>query len=726
MDSSAYWLGESAALGGVAFFREIVEVDSANSVLTIDTPVRYALKVRDNAGVYRTRDQLAEIGIEHLSIGNIEHPGTSGWSEEDYTNPANSSYDVHNSWLIRFENVRNGWIRGVHSFKANANSLGTHMLSNGILILHSRNVTVRDCDMQKVQYGGGGGNGYTYRFQNSQEILVVDCAARFQRHGYVQSHMRNSGNVFHRVLSQETKKQTAGSGSTSGSGSDHHMHFSQSMLFDQATADRDFYDAAWRSTWGSVAHGLTATNSVYWNTRGIEKHPAKNYLVRSDQYGFGYVIGTSGASSNVDVGVSTSRTSPADYVEGAGTGDSLEPASLYRDQFYRRTGRILADPVAVAHPGVPTLYFGSSAEAVLTASVDWGSDETSGRVIHWKQLSGPAAMIRDPDNLHSLVLLPEPGAYVFRCRIDNGWYSTTFVRALELIQEPVEEIVSAATADTYVRGDPYQNDNYGTDASLPVKYARLELQREAYFQFPITADPSDALGAYVELTVIEPGEQPPIEAFLASTSWTESAITWATKPAAGTSLGTFTPSGTVRIPVDPNILLSRYAVSDPLGIGLRTGTETTTITQFASRESPDTSRHPRLVIRKPGQPPYLQWADSQFGSGVVNNPALETTMWGIGADPEKDGLVNGIEFVTHANPQVGSQQPLRWIGTALLEFEVALDAPFPNLQVSTDAVLWGDLPPQSLEILSIGPDSMTLQYHIPGQPECLFLRLKVS
>jgi hypothetical protein len=66
---------------------------------------------------------------------------------------------------------------------------------------------------------------------------------------------------------------------------------------------------------------------------------------------------------------------------------------------------------------------------------------------------------------------------------------------------------------------------------------------------------------------------------------------------------------------------------------LRTATETTAITGFASREAIDSIQHPRLVIR---------------------NPAQESSTSGIDADPDKDGLVNGIEFASHSNPLVSN------------------------------------------------------------------------
>jgi len=52
---------------------------------------------------------------------------------------------------------------------------------------------------------------------------------------------------------------------TSGGGSDHHIHFSQSNLFDQCIVENSFFAAGWRKWGGGTIHGLTAMHSVYWN-----------------------------------------------------------------------------------------------------------------------------------------------------------------------------------------------------------------------------------------------------------------------------------------------------------------------------------------------------------------------------------------------------------------------------------------------------------------------------
>ncbi|MCU0794170.1 MAG: hypothetical protein MUE42_15275, partial [Opitutaceae bacterium] len=78
-------------------------------------------------------------------------------------------------------------------------------------------------------------------------------------------------------------------------------------------------------------------HTVFWNTRGTGASTAP--VVRSEQARHGYVIGTSGPRSRVELPRRAPRaTDPADHVEGAGRGDTLEPRSLFLDQRARRLG----------------------------------------------------------------------------------------------------------------------------------------------------------------------------------------------------------------------------------------------------------------------------------------------------------------------------------------------------------------------------------------------------
>ncbi len=332
-DQEEWWGGTNNRPADARYLREIISVNSSEGWIEVDVPTRYAMKPRDNARVIPVSGLLSNVGVESLSIGNVQHPGTT-WGSEDYNDSSKPAFNVHLSHLIRLNNVRDSWITDVHSKRAAENTSTAHMLSNGIRLLNSYRVTLRNCAMRRSQYGGGGGNGYMYRLQHSNEILLERCIADFSRHGFVVSHAGTSGNVFFQCEDRETRRSTGHTGSydTGGSGSDHHQHFSHSNLFDRAHAHNSFYIAHHRAFWGGN-HGLTSAHSVYWNTTGSGTR--YDDIVVSEQGRYGYVIGTSGTRFGAR-NPTGGNTAPADILEGIGSGDTLYPQSLYLDQLSRR------------------------------------------------------------------------------------------------------------------------------------------------------------------------------------------------------------------------------------------------------------------------------------------------------------------------------------------------------------------------------------------------------
>ncbi len=361
------WLGEEKKIGSIQYFRRVVAIDPAKKVLTIDVPTRYSLKKRDLPEVYLKPGMLEYVGIEELSIGNVQHPGKDGWANLDFAAPTGgytkrlaesrglpkdfattkkSAFDVHFSFAISLSNVLDGWIRNVRSFRHQDNTTGCHLLSNGIRLRECRGVTVERCDFQHTQYGGGGGNGYMYRLDNSNECLIRDCRAEASRHGFSISGMSSSGNVIFRCLDKDTARQTGATGieETEGRSSDHHQYFSHSNLFDHCTADNSWFEARDRfyKQLSRPRHNLTSAHTVYWNTEGLANsfHP---FVVWSQQADYGYVIGTRGAVSAVRTDGNypdrKSHTDPVDFVEGIGKGGTLSPSSLFEDQGRRRLGK---------------------------------------------------------------------------------------------------------------------------------------------------------------------------------------------------------------------------------------------------------------------------------------------------------------------------------------------------------------------------------------------------
>jgi Pectate lyase superfamily protein len=331
---SAVWKPGVSAPSPAVYQREIMAVNAAEGWIETDIPARYYHRLRDKARVEKYNSRIQECGIEGLSIGNVQHPG-KGWQSDDCEVRGTGGYDVHASWVIHFSRARNCWVRDVHSYQAEGNSSTCHILSNGIQIGISSNITLRNCSMMRPQYGGSGGNGYMFRLTNGNDCLMDQCIAEFSRHGFVNSHAGSSGNVFHKCEDRNTRSSTGDTGyvRTGGDGSDNHMHFSHSSLWDQCHARESWWEAVHRG-WNNQA--LAAAHCVYWNTSGSGSSAVNGgKIVRSGQARYGYVIGTQGQPDGIELRT-TGNSLPLDIAEGEGRGGDLVPQSLYEDQLARR------------------------------------------------------------------------------------------------------------------------------------------------------------------------------------------------------------------------------------------------------------------------------------------------------------------------------------------------------------------------------------------------------
>jgi hypothetical protein len=430
----SYWSEAGGKPADAQYTREVVAVNEAEGWIEVDAPTRYTMKVRDSARVEKITGMLSGVGIESLAIGNVQHPGTT-WGEGDYSDPTKPAYEVHASYILLMENACDSWITGVESYQPAGNTSTCHILSNGILVTRSFRVTVSDCSMSRPQYGGGGGNGYMYRLQYASECLVKNSVADFSRHGIVVSHPGTSGNVFLDCEDRETGRATGHTGSytTSGSGSDNHMHFSHSNLWDSCHAYNSFYTASHRGTSGTTPHALTSAQAVYWNTSGSGTR--YNTIVESEQARYGYVIGTSGTKSGAS-NPTGGNTAPADILEGIGMGDTLEPQSLYADQLTKRQQGLLIfmeeDAIVEVTSDFP----------LLPSVYNYESGEPS---YAWSQVSGPATTFDDPSSLATTVDLPSVGTYVFELTADNGTNSVSEQIILDVVAEVVEPVASPAT-----------------------------------------------------------------------------------------------------------------------------------------------------------------------------------------------------------------------------------------------------------------------------------------
>ena len=129
---------------------------------------------------------------------------------------------------------------------------------------------------------------------------------------------------------------------TSGYGSDHHMHFSQSNLIDNCYTENSGFYAFYRPYGGTPMHNITSTHSAFWN---LSSGGTKAYCIWTQQSRYGYAIGTSGTESAVytkeNATGTAAITDPVDIVEGIGKGATLDPQSLYIDQLSNRTAKLI-------------------------------------------------------------------------------------------------------------------------------------------------------------------------------------------------------------------------------------------------------------------------------------------------------------------------------------------------------------------------------------------------
>src|SRR5690625_7836280 len=77
------------------------------------------------------------------------------------------------------------------------------------------------------------------------------------------------------------------------------MQLGIAILFDNMTVASDQLEARFRP-YGTRLHGQTTTQSVFWNTNGEEYMDGKEVIVHSQQFGWGYVIGTRGDAAEVE------------------------------------------------------------------------------------------------------------------------------------------------------------------------------------------------------------------------------------------------------------------------------------------------------------------------------------------------------------------------------------------------------------------------------------------
>lgn len=297
-----YW-GFSAGQWRAIFRREVKSVQG--NKITFQVPLRYPVRKAHQGSVRKESGYLKNCGLEDLAVSNA-----IDWDQ---------AWENDQVAVAEFVDVKDGWVKNVKSWKSPvANTKGRHLQSSGIRVRGSKRVTVKDCVLSLPQHRGGGGNGYLFEIRSSNEILTVDCEATEGRHNFIQNwDFGTTGCVWLRIRSADGRAEFVKGGLAIVGRSEYHHALATANLVDDSVLD-DGWNAKNRKNESSGA-GHTSTQCVFWNVRG-------KGAVHSDQFGDGYVIGTSGG-----LGVSGD-----DYREGVGRGEGLVPSSLYEDQLAKR------------------------------------------------------------------------------------------------------------------------------------------------------------------------------------------------------------------------------------------------------------------------------------------------------------------------------------------------------------------------------------------------------
>jgi hypothetical protein len=349
-DASAFGIGDDVAIGFVispefiaehsmtgtwqafndswqTFFRRtVVAIDTTSSpqAIKIDVPLRYPIKLRDNASVRRERGYLTGVGVESLGVADA-----ATW-DDAWSNDRNHVLEIAHS--------TDSYVRDVQSFlspgaPASGNGSGAHLMSGGILVRESKRITIQNTEMSAAQNRGGGGNGYLFEIQRSNEVLTVDSKGTAGRHNFIQNWgFGTTGCVWLRVESREGQAYIAKDSTLATTGhSEYHHSLATANLIDSSLFDDGFSTINRQGE--STGAGITGAMNVFWNVRG-------KGTIRSMQFGWGYVIGTSGVyivtESPLPLGAGTE---PVDFVEGMERGADLSPTSLYEDQRAKRLGK---------------------------------------------------------------------------------------------------------------------------------------------------------------------------------------------------------------------------------------------------------------------------------------------------------------------------------------------------------------------------------------------------
>jgi chondroitin AC lyase len=189
----------------------------------------------------------------------------------------------------------------------------------------------------------------------------------------------------------------------------------------------------------------------------------------------------------------------------------------------------------------------------------------------------------------------------FALPADRGSSVTRTYAAMQ--GEPVQ---FAPVADAYVRGGTYANANYGTTTSMPVQNYTTGYLQEGLVRFETGAIEGEIF--YAEVRLLAVGGTMPVTvaaAPVADDAWSETGVTWNTKPASGAEIGRVSVKQGQYATFDVTNLVREAAASDgQLSLRLYGPTYGYYSVGLGSRENANVAARPVLeVYVKPPAPP---------------------------------------------------------------------------------------------------------------------------
>lgn len=309
------------------FFRKIRSVDG--DCITLEIPL--VQSIDENYGGGRVASAalpsyVKECGIENIRLES-EFDGTVK-TKMDGVIPEHFSDENHACFGVVFLEAENCWMR---------NSTGAHFL-NGLTKFDrkARRISVIDCSSLDPVSKIEGGRRSAFLMAGCQQVLVLRCFGRNNRHDFVTGSQVCGPNAF-----VDCRAESA------WAGSENHQRWAMGTLWDNVRVEgkKTGLYALNRGNLGT-GHGWTGNSSVFWNCAApsilVDKPPlGQNFAIGCSDPGL-YDQGQADLSRalyNKSSGmneVSSAPLSGTGYIESPL--NTVEPQSLYYAQLSARLG----------------------------------------------------------------------------------------------------------------------------------------------------------------------------------------------------------------------------------------------------------------------------------------------------------------------------------------------------------------------------------------------------